>query len=79
MVGAEGFEPPTLCSQSRCATRLRYAPTLFFDCIAEPVVTRAVAAGGLDSMMQQPREGPDCQDDRNGKDHRHDEGEHHQE
>ena len=31
MVGAEGFEPPTLCSQSRCATRLRYAPTLL-DC-----------------------------------------------
>jgi hypothetical protein len=29
MVGAEGFEPPTLCSQSRCATRLRYAPTSF--------------------------------------------------
>jgi hypothetical protein len=28
MVGAEGFEPPALCSQSRCATRLRYAPTL---------------------------------------------------
>ena len=26
MVGAEGFEPPALCSQSRCATRLRYAP-----------------------------------------------------
>ena len=34
MVGAEGFEPPTLCSQSRCATRLRYAPTLF-DCSAD--------------------------------------------
>jgi len=33
MVGAEGFEPPTLCSQSRCATRLRYAPTCCFDCI----------------------------------------------
>jgi hypothetical protein len=33
MVGAEGFEPPTLCSQSRCATRLRYAPTCFSDCI----------------------------------------------
>jgi hypothetical protein len=30
MVGAEGFEPPTLCSQSRCATRLRYAPTVAF-------------------------------------------------
>ncbi len=26
LVGAEGFEPPTPCSQSRCATRLRYAP-----------------------------------------------------
>ena len=35
MVGAEGFEPPTLCSQSRCATRLRYAPTSTFDCIAD--------------------------------------------
>ncbi len=35
MVGAEGFEPPTLCSQSRCATRLRYAPTPVFDCIAK--------------------------------------------
>ena len=32
MVGAEGFEPPTLCSQSRCATRLRYAPITSFDC-----------------------------------------------
>ena len=32
MVGAEGFEPPTLCSQSRCATRLRYAPIYSFDC-----------------------------------------------
>ena len=28
MVGAEGFEPPTLWSQTRCATGLRYAPTL---------------------------------------------------
>ncbi|SVC14061.1 uncharacterized protein METZ01_LOCUS266915 [marine metagenome] len=26
VVGADGFEPPTLCSQSRCATRLRHAP-----------------------------------------------------
>src|SRR5215207_3604627 len=25
-VGARGFEPPTPCSQSRCATRLRHAP-----------------------------------------------------
>ena len=35
MVGAEGFEPPTLCSQSRCATRLRYAPTAFLDFSAD--------------------------------------------
>src|SRR6478672_4569128 len=27
MVGVEGFEPPTSCSQSRRATRLRYTPT----------------------------------------------------
>ena len=27
MVGARGFEPPALWSQTRCATRLRYAPT----------------------------------------------------
>ena len=27
MVGAAGFELATLCSQSRCATRLRYSPT----------------------------------------------------
>tara|TARA_B110000014_G_scaffold9059_1_gene6312 strand:+ start:96 stop:275 length:180 start_codon:yes stop_codon:yes gene_type:complete len=26
MVGAAGFEPATTCSQSRYATRLRYAP-----------------------------------------------------
>ena len=26
MVGAEGFEPPTPWSQTRCATKLRYAP-----------------------------------------------------
>ena len=27
MVGAVGFEPTTSCSQSRRATKLRYAPT----------------------------------------------------
>ncbi len=26
MVGEEGFEPPTLWSQTRCATKLRYSP-----------------------------------------------------
>ena len=28
MVGLRGFEPPTPCSRSRCATRLRYSPTV---------------------------------------------------
>ena len=28
LVGAAGFEPATPCAQGRCATRLRYAPTL---------------------------------------------------
>jgi hypothetical protein len=28
LVGATGFEPVTPCAQGRCATRLRYAPTL---------------------------------------------------
>ncbi len=41
MVGAEGFEPPTLCSQSRCATRLRYAPNL------PSIVTRHAPPGSL--------------------------------
>ena len=29
VVGVEGFEPPTLWSQTRCATKLRYTPTFF--------------------------------------------------
>ncbi len=28
LVGAARFEPATPCAQGRCATRLRYAPTL---------------------------------------------------
>jgi hypothetical protein len=28
MVGAGRFERPTPCAQGRCATRLRYAPTI---------------------------------------------------
>src|SRR5512134_671726 len=27
MVGTGGLEPPTPCSQGKCATRLRYVPT----------------------------------------------------
>jgi hypothetical protein len=40
MVGAEGFEPPTLCSQSRCATRLRYAPTRLFQVLLDCSASR---------------------------------------
>ena len=29
MVGAEGFEPPTLCSQSRCASQTALCPDTF--------------------------------------------------
>src|SRR3990172_7548975 len=38
LVGVEGFEPPTPCSQSRCATRLRYTPigTHAKRCSCEP-------------------------------------------
>ncbi len=28
VVGEEGFEPPTLWSQTRCATKLRYSPRI---------------------------------------------------
>ena len=34
VVGVEGFEPPTLWSQTRCATRLRYTPTRVPHCRA---------------------------------------------
>ena len=43
VVGATGFEPATPCAQGRCATRLRYAPTLnAYDSIA--LVSRILAA-----------------------------------
>ena len=31
LVGAAGFEPATSCSQSRRATKLRYAPLFIFN------------------------------------------------
>ena len=40
MVGVRGFEPPTPCSQSRCATRLRHTPKRSLDC-----ATRVTASG----------------------------------
>jgi hypothetical protein len=31
VVGAAGFEPAAPCSQSRCSTRLSYAPDRYFS------------------------------------------------
>ncbi len=33
VVGAAGFEPTTLWSQTRCATKLRYAPYVLFKVV----------------------------------------------
>ena len=44
LVGAVGFELTTLCSQSRCATRLRYAPkkgAFYRLTLARSIVQRA--------------------------------------
>ena len=65
LVGAEGFEPPTLCSQSRCATRLRYAPTCCFDCSANRI--RHAHVGESLEPAGQPGDEPDSQHDRDGK------------
>ena len=39
LVGERGFEPPTLCSQSRCATWLRHSPTAVFWWFLEKLST----------------------------------------
>ena len=45
MVGAARFERATSCSQSRCATRLRYAPTHQMLARQQPLYDRHVAPG----------------------------------
>ena len=45
MVGVQGFEPWTPCSQSRCATRLRYTPT-------EPIFYTEMAPEGKYCKIQ---------------------------
>src|SRR5215203_5172618 len=42
MVGAAGFEPATLCSQSRCATRLRYTPPVGLRNGSRPPASRSI-------------------------------------
>ena len=39
VVGVEGFEPPTSCSQSRRATGLRYTPFLNNHCLSSSLVS----------------------------------------
>src|SRR5580765_5829003 len=47
-VGARGFEPPTPCSQSRCATGLRHAPEHNLE-------QRGRIATGADGRQTRPR------------------------
>ena len=42
LVGVQGFEPWTPCSQSRCATRLRHTPN--FTALS---ITRCVSMSGI--------------------------------
>ncbi len=51
LVGAGGFEPPTLCTQSRCATRLRYAPRPPYLC---PTAAADNAAGHVPRHREHP-------------------------
>src|SRR5690606_12494031 len=53
VVGVEGFEPPTSCSQSRRATRLRYTPV----CWVGPETAQAPVAepGSRDALGGAPR------------------------
>ncbi len=53
MVGAAGFEPATLCSQSRCATRLRHAPRVL---TAGILFGRAASANRAAPSLEPPEE-----------------------
>ena len=48
MVGAAGFELATLCSQSRCSTRLNYAPHAIID----GAVTVTLMSAGFEGLRQ---------------------------
>ena len=49
LVGAVGFELTTLCSQSRCATRLRYAPRK--GAFYSPTLRRSIALAAFCAVM----------------------------
>lgn len=54
MVGARGFEPPTSCSQSRCATRLRHAPYQGFLRLLRQELNLDKAAESLGETLPPP-------------------------
>ncbi len=57
LVGARGFEPPTPCSRSRCATRLRYTPSDRGHMVtAEPILAQStVCPAVLGGPLRDPR------------------------
>lgn len=70
MVGAEGFEPPTLCSQSRCATRLRYAPTFLVYRIGSLMASeRAKQPMWIDPEQRMHRASEEPREQQHGKQH----------
>ena len=58
MVGATGFEPAAPCSQSRCATGLRYAPTVDLHTLPYVCARSETGAGrpfrATDSALKSP-------------------------
>src|SRR5450759_3792607 len=52
MVGARGIEPPTPCTPCRCATRLRYAPTLSHGIIPASIAGPQELANFFDDLPQ---------------------------
>src|SRR5689334_8611759 len=67
LVGATGFEPATPCAQGRCATRLRYAPTLkILNTTAvsrsSPFAIFAFLAKTVPKLSQNPIHGPTIPD-----------------
>jgi hypothetical protein len=54
MVGLTGFEPATLCSQSRCATKLRYSPNLRVSRLPEALTSIEQYRDGLVRRQMRP-------------------------
>ncbi len=54
LVGETGFEPATLCSQSRCATRLRHSPRPGFLRDSDDSRKRAKGNGGASKALFGP-------------------------